>query len=135
MPDPITSVRSPHIAPEPKLSCMSVTPFQKALEILLCGMCDIPDQRIAGDRRSREVVCPPHFDQLLDRMRCGALVGFNRLFEHRRLREFCAVHLTTASDAKDLDGHDGDGLVPEYPFISLDLSGDIRVLHHLRQAQ
>src|ERR1700732_3149924 len=75
MPDPITSVRSPHIAPEPKLNCMSITPLQEPLQFLLGGMGDIPGLRVTGDRRAREMVGPPAFNQLLDRGGRGCLVG------------------------------------------------------------
>src|SRR5437016_10005009 len=34
IPVPVTSVRSPHTAPEPKLNCMSYTPAQKPLGTL-----------------------------------------------------------------------------------------------------
>src|ERR1700747_1404451 len=75
MPDPITSVRSPHIAPEPKLNCMSNTPLQEPLQPLFGGVGDIPGLRVAGDRRAREMVGPPTFNQPLDRRRRGSLVG------------------------------------------------------------
>src|ERR1700757_1821234 len=82
MPDPTTSVRSPHIAPEPKLNCMSFTPVQEPLQPLLGGVGDIPGLRVAGDRRAREMVGPPTFDQLLDRRRCGSLVPTEIFLAH-----------------------------------------------------
>src|SRR5438270_6458642 len=75
MPDPITSVRSPHSAPEPKLNCMLFTPLQQPLQPLFGGVGDIPGLRVAGDRRARKMVGPPTFNQLLDRRRRGSLVG------------------------------------------------------------
>src|SRR3974377_571494 len=83
IPEPVTSVRSPQTAPEPKLNCISDTPFQNSvlglnqepLQNLFGGMGDIPSLGIAGDCRAREMVVPPAFDQLVDRTgsapRCG----------------------------------------------------------------
>src|SRR5215470_20280259 len=67
MPEPVTSVRSPQTAPEPKLNCMSDTPFQKPLQRLHGGVGDIPGLGIAGDCRTRKIVLPPALDQLIDR--------------------------------------------------------------------
>src|SRR5689334_14060383 len=75
MPDPITSVRSPHIAPEPKLTCMLFTPLQSPRHALLDGVGDITSRGVASDCRAREMVCPPTFNQFLDRRRRGSLVG------------------------------------------------------------
>src|SRR5712671_2508889 len=82
MPDPITSVRSPHSAPEPKLNCMLFTPRQEPLQPLFGGVGDIPGLRVAGDRRTWEMVVPPTFNQQLDRRRRGGLVGAVILFGH-----------------------------------------------------
>src|SRR5271169_3258448 len=85
IPDPITSVRSPHIAPEPKLNCMSFTPLQEPFQSLFGGVGDIPGLRVAGDCRAREMVGPPAFNQLLDRRRPDGLVGAVIFLGHRSL--------------------------------------------------
>src|SRR5258708_444025 len=82
MPEPVTSVRSPHTAPEPKLNCMSNTPFQELLQPFLADMSDIPRLRITGDCRAREMVGPPAFDQQLNGNRVGGLHGAEISFRH-----------------------------------------------------
>src|SRR5439155_18887424 len=75
IPEPATSVRSPHTAPEPKLNCMSYTPSQKPLQRRLRG----PARRYPAravleawsdaqdlDRNDRNRLVPEH-----------ALVGFD----------------------------------------------------------
>jgi hypothetical protein len=42
---------------------MSITPVQKPLQPLLGGMGNIPGLRITGDRRAREMISPPAFNQ------------------------------------------------------------------------
>src|SRR5215472_1047951 len=74
IPEPVTSVRSPQTAPEPKLNCISDTPLQQPLKLLLSGMGDIPGLRIAGDCRSRKMIGPPALNQVLDRSRLCGLV-------------------------------------------------------------
>src|SRR5215469_10122998 len=85
IPEPVTSVRSPHTAPEPKLNCISHTPLQQPLQFLLGGMGDIPSLRIAGDCRPREMIGPPAFNQMLDRSELGGLVGAVIFLGHRPL--------------------------------------------------
>src|SRR5437588_7802615 len=67
IPEPTTSVRSPQTAPEPKLNCMSNTPSQEPLQLLLCGVGDVPSVRVSGDCRAREMVGPPPLNEPFDR--------------------------------------------------------------------
>src|SRR5260370_26831513 len=100
IPDPTTSVRSPHIAPEPKLNCMSFTPLQEPLQPLLGGVSDIPGLRVAGDCRAREMVGPPTVNQLLDRSRRGGLVRavvFLGQWSLRRIKTYLRTSTGTVS--------------------------------------
>src|SRR5947209_15394403 len=126
IPDPIISVRSPQIAPEPKLNCMSFTPLQEPLQPLFGGVGDIPGLRVAGDCRAREMVGPPTFNQLLDRASPCGLVGAKIFLGHWPL-------LRISSEAQNFDWHDRDGLIAEYALISLKFARNIGVLNHLRQ--
>src|SRR5437868_10936635 len=148
MPDPITSVRSPHTAPEPKLNCMSFTPRQELLQHLFGSVGDIPGLRVAGDCRAREMVGPPTFNQQLDRRGRSALVGaviflghWSLLRRRRIERKHRASMLNKCPplvsrrllEAQNFDGHDRDGLITEYALICLKLARHIVVLHHLTQ--
>src|ERR1700760_4313696 len=123
IPEPFTSVRSPHTAPEPKLNCMPLTPFQEALPTLLRRMRDIPG-RVAGDRRAGKVIVPPRLDQLLDRrMRGNGFDGFVFLGHCHSMK--LTGPPATPSDAEYFNGYNGYSLIPEHALVSLDLARDV----------